>query len=130
MHMLLHPQLADCRRIFLSNWEMPVSIGVYDHEKKEPQRLVVNVDVFVPLHASNSENDELHEVFDYEFIIESLDKVAAQGHIHLQETFCDQVADILLLHPAVRAVRVSTEKPDAYDNAQSIGVEVFHIRSA
>ena len=127
--MLLHPQLTDCRRIFLRNREMSVSIGVYDREKKEPQRLVVNVDVFVPLTASSPKNDDLSEVPDYEFIMECLDGVAARGHINLQETFCDQVAGLLLAHPDVRAVRVSSEKPDAYDSAQSIGVEVFRIKS-
>jgi dihydroneopterin aldolase len=54
----------------------------------------------------------------------------AQGHIHLQETLCDDVAQAMLTHPKVRAVRVSTEKPDVYPDCDSVGVEVFRIKEA
>jgi dihydroneopterin aldolase len=52
----------------------------------------------------------------------------AQGHVHLQETLCDDLATALLQHPKVRAVRVSSEKPDAYPDCRSVGVEVFRIK--
>jgi len=52
----------------------------------------------------------------------------ARGHIHLQETLCDDVARIMLEHPRVKAVRVSTEKPDVYPDCESVGVEVFHVK--
>ena len=130
MHFLLHPQLTDCRRLFLNNWEMSVTIGTHGHEKENPQRLIINVDLFVPFHASRTENDALSDVLDYEFIRKILNEVAGRGHFHLQETFCDTVARLLLQHPDVRAVRVSVEKPDTYANAQGIGVEVFHLKAA
>jgi len=107
---------------------MSVRIGIHEHEKKEPQRLLVNVDLFIPLEVSSPANDALSEVVDYAFIRESLDSLATRGHINLQETYCDEIARLLLAHPDVRAVRVSTEKPDAYDNAEGIGIEVFHIK--
>ena len=128
MHILLHPRLADCRRIFLRNYDMSVRIGVLDTEKKGPQRLRVNVDLFISLALTTPLDDELSEVVDYSFIKDALDSLALRGHINLQETFCDEIAHLLLAHPDVRAVRVSTEKPDIYDNAESIGVEVFHIK--
>ena len=54
----------------------------------------------------------------------------AGGHVHLQETLCDDVARTLLAHPKVLAVRVSTEKHDVYPDCESVGVEVFHIKEA
>jgi dihydroneopterin aldolase len=51
-----------------------------------------------------------------------------RGHIHLQETLCDDVAAALLAHPNVRAVAVSTEKPDVYPDCDAVGVEVFRIK--
>lgn len=129
MHSFLHPQLADCRRVFLRNCEIPVRIGVHEYEKKGPQRLLVNVDLFIPYAVSTPSNDDLSEVVDYSFIRDALDSLASQGHINLQETFCDEIARLLLVHPDVRAVRVSTEKLDVYENAESIGIEVFHIKA-
>jgi len=126
--LLFHPKLADCRRLFLRNYEVPVKIGVMDFEKKGPQRLLINVDLYIPLSLSTPSNDQLSEVVDYNFMRETLVRRAEQGHINLQETLCDDVAKLLLNHPSVRAVRVSTEKPDVYKDCDSVGVEVFHIK--
>lgn len=126
--LLIHPRLADCRRLFLRNYEVPVNIGVHDFEKKGAQRLLVNVDLYIPLALSTPEHDQLTEVVDYSFMRETLVTRAEQGHINLQETLCDDVARLLLAHPSVRAVRVTTEKPDVYEDCDSVGVEVFHIK--
>lgn len=128
MHALLHPLLADCRRIFLRNCALSARIGAYDHEKQAAQQLIVNVDVYIPLSVSTPSHDRLAEVVDYSFILKAINSLLSLGHIHLQETFCDALAKRLLAHPAVKAVRVSTEKPDAYEHAESMGVEVFHIK--
>jgi dihydroneopterin aldolase len=40
------------------------------------------------------------------------------------------LAALLLQHPAVRAVRVATEKLDVYPDCESVGVEVFRIKTA
>ena len=69
MHTLLHPKLINCRRLFLRNYEVPVRIGVHDFEKKRAQRLLVNVDLYIPLSLSTPVNDQLSEVVDYSFVI-------------------------------------------------------------
>ena len=121
-------KLTDCRRLFLRNFEVPVQIGVDDHEKLAAQRMYVNVDVFVPLAVSTPTRDDLSEVVDYNFMRDALVMRTMSGHIQLQETLCDDVARILMSHPKVYAVRVSTEKPDVYSDCESVGVEVFHIK--
>jgi 7,8-dihydroneopterin aldolase/epimerase/oxygenase len=125
---LSHPSLAQCRRLFLRNFEVMINIGVHEFEKKGEQRVLVNVDLFIPLSESTPTGDHLHEVVDYDFMRDTIARRMAQGHIHLQETLCDDVARAMLTHPKVRAVRVSTEKPDVYPDCDSVGVEVFHIK--
>jgi len=125
---LSYPGLADCRRLFLRNYEVQINIGVHEFEKKGEQRVLINVDPFIPLALSTPKDDHLEEVVDYDFMRDTIAKRMAQGHIHLQETLCDDVARAMLAHPKVRAVRVSTEKPDVYPDCDSVGVEVFHIK--
>ncbi len=125
---LFHPALTDCRRLFLRNYEVLINIGVHDFEKKGEQRILINVDLFIPLALSTPKEDHLHEVVDYDFIRSTIARRMAQGHIHLQETLCDDVVRAMLAHPKVRAVRVSTEKPDVYADCVSVGVEVFQIK--
>ena len=86
------------------------------------------MDLYIPLSLSTPVNDQLSEVVDYSFIRDTLAERTSKGHINLQETLCDDVARMLLAHPHVMAVRVSTEKPDVYEDCESIGVEIFCFR--
>lgn len=126
--LLLHPALSDCRRLFLRNYEVLINIGVHDFEKKSEQRILINVDLFIPLAVSTPNKDTLEEVVDYEFIRNTIDKRLPKGHIQLQETLCDDIVVAMLAHPKVRAVRASTEKPDGYADCDAVGVEVFRIK--
>ena len=127
---LNHPALADCRRLFLKNYEVQINIGVHDFEKRGEQRVVINVDLYVPYAYSTPKQDKLEEVVDYDFMRRTIAERLARGHIHLQETLCDDVAALMLQHAGVRAVRVATEKPDVYPDCQAVGVEVFRIKES
>ncbi len=124
-----HPSLQHCRRLFLNNFEVNMNIGVHDFEKKGEQRVIVNVDLYVPLTQNTPQSDELHEVVDYDFMRQTIADIIAIGHIQLQETLCDEIATRMLAHPLVFATRVSTEKPDVYPDCKSVGVEIFRMKS-
>ncbi len=131
MHSLLHhPSLMDCRRLFLRDYEVWINIGVHDFEKKGEQRVLINVDLYIPLSLSTPKADELDEVVDYDFIRRTIALRVKQGHIHLQETLCDDILALMLAHPRVRAARVSTQKPDVYPDCEAVGCEVFGIAEA
>ena len=126
--LLQHPHLADCRRLFLRNYEVFINIGVHAFEKTGEQRVLINVDLYIPLALSTPQADEFDEVVDYDFIRSTVVGRVARGHVHLQETLCDDVLALMLAHPKVRAARVSTEKPDVYPDCDSVGCEVFGIK--
>ena len=129
MHSLLNnPNLMDCRRLFLRNYEVRMNIGVHDFEKRGEQRVLINVDLYVPLAISTPKDDQLREVLDYDFIRSTIAQRMARGHVHLQESLCDDVVAAMLAHPRVRAARVSTMKPDVYPDCEGVGVEVFRIK--
>jgi dihydroneopterin aldolase len=130
MSALFDARLADCRRIFLRNYVIDANIGIHAHEKNSAQRVALNVDVFVPLALSTPRHDRIHEVIDYDFIRLAIKHRVEQGHINLQETLIDDIARALLAHPAVRAVRVSSEKPDVYDDVDAVGVEAVYFKES
>jgi len=125
--LLSHPSLMDCRRLFLRNYEVWINIGVHDFEKKGEQRVLINVDLYIPLGLSTPKDDELDEVVDYDFMRRTISLRVKQGHIHLQETLCDDVLALMLAHPRVKAARVSTQKPDVYPDCEAVGCEVFGL---
>jgi dihydroneopterin aldolase len=119
------PLLQHCRRIFLRDYELPVSIGVHAFEQGKAQRLRFNIDLYVPLAASTPREDRLAEVVDYDFVREVIRERVERGHVQLQETLADDILARLLAHPGVKAARVRTEKPDVYPDCDAVGVEVF-----
>ena len=123
-----HPRLMDCRRLFLSDHEVWINIGVHDFEKRGEQRVLINVDLYIPMALSTPKADSLAEVVDYDFIRRSIMERVSRGHIHLQETLADDVLALMLAHPRVRAARVATAKPDVYPDCAAVGVEVFGIK--
>jgi dihydroneopterin aldolase len=124
----LHPALAHCRRLFLQGHEVQVQIGVHDFEQHAPQRVRIDVDLWVPLAHTTPQRDQLHEVLDYDFIRSTVAARVARGRIGLQETLADELLASLLAHPLVRAARVATAKPDVYPDCTAVGVEVFAIK--
>ncbi|MEM8512243.1 dihydroneopterin aldolase [Massilia sp. MP_M2] len=125
---LSHPSLRNCRRLFLRNYEVMINIGVHDFEKKGEQRVLINVELYIPLETSTPKADQLSEVVDYDFMRETVAQRISKGHIHLQETLCDDMVQAMLAHPRVRAAGVSTMKPDVYADCEGVGVEVFRIK--
>jgi 7,8-dihydroneopterin aldolase/epimerase/oxygenase len=126
----LDPRLAHCRRIFLREVLLDANIGIHDFERRGSQRLVINVDVFVPLLLTTPRHDRISEVLDYDFVRMTIRRRIEQGHINLQETLVDDIARSLLAHPGVTAVRVASEKPDVYEDVEAVGIEVFHFKEA
>jgi dihydroneopterin aldolase len=121
--------LANCRRLFLKDFVINMNIGVHEFEKKGEQRVIVNVDLYVPLELNTPSKDDLSEVVDYDFMRQTIADIIAAGHIHLQETLCDEIVARMLAHPLVQATRVSTEKPDVYPDCNGVGVEVFRSKN-
>ena len=127
MNSLLHPRLADCRRIFVRNFELEVSIGFYEAERNKRQRVLLDIDVFVPLSLTMPRRDEAHEVIDYDFIRRAVVELTATRHFNLQETLLEHVVHACLAKTGVRAVRAVTQKPDIYPGAMTVGIEVFRF---
>lgn len=132
---LTHPALASgafaslkgCRRIFLKNFQVFISMGVHDHEKQAKQRIIVNVDLYIDPEG-RIRHDTIRETVDYDFVRQAIIKIAESGHFHLQETFCERILEICLDKIGVLAARVSSEKPDVYPDCESVGFEIFRAK--
>ena len=127
---MIDPLLTDCRRIFLRGLSRRVRIGIHDFERAAAQRILFDIDLYVPLIQTTPQCDRIDEVVDYDFVRNEVTQITERGHIDLQETLCDTVLNALLAHPLVVAARVSTRKPDVYDDCEAVGVEAFRRKPA
>ena len=124
-----NPLLASYRRLFIKDLEVLARIGIHDFELGAPQRLLIDVDLYVDLKATSPSSDNIEEVVDYDFIRQVVFKRIEAGHINLQETLCDELAQLLLANAKVLAVQLSTRKPDVYPDCSAVGVEIFRCKS-
>ena len=129
MTALLDPRLAECRRIFLHDYAIDVFIGFHEYERAARQRVLINVELFVPIAHTTSERDDVSDVLDYDFLRHRIRDIAHSRHFNLQETLLDRIVALCLAQPTVVAVRASTEKPGVYPDCRTVGVEVMRFAS-
>lgn len=129
---MLHPDLhalvpADLAprtyKIVLEGFELPLDIGFHDFEVGTPQRIAVNVEVWLdPLAAPRS--DAAAEAWNYDFLRTEILKLAAGRRYNLQETLARDIYDVVAARQGVLALRVRTAKPDVYPDCAAVGVEL------
>ena len=118
---------ARLRHVFVRDLEMPALIGIYEYEKRDPQRIIVNIDLSVH-EGEGPKDDDIGHVVSYEIVVKKVEAIIAEGHINLVETLCEKIAAACLRDKRVAAARVRVEKPDIIPNARSVGVEIERSR--
>jgi dihydroneopterin aldolase len=118
--------LPRIRKVFVRGLELQARLGVYPHEKVGPQRIRMHIelDVVDESAAIGIGPDNLERVVDYGHLVHAARAAVAEGHVLLVETLAETVAEIALRDPRVLHARVSIEKPDAFADAESVGVTV------
>lgn len=114
------------RRIFLRDFVLMASIGVYESERAREQRIVLNIDL--DLEDRPVGRDALDAVLDYDFLRDEVTALVRSGHFNLQESLVERIVALCLAKPGVIAVRVSAAKPDIYPDCAAIGFELFQTR--
>lgn len=119
--------IAGTRHVFVRDLEINTFVGVHAHEKEAPQRVIVSIDLTV-LEDGKVEDDHIDEVVCYEKLIDKVKAIAARGHVNLIELFAERVAEAALGDHRVLGARVRIEKPEAFSDAHSVGVEIERLR--
>ena len=110
-------------RIVLEGLEVQADIGFHDFEIGSPQRLLVNVEVWLN-DLSPPAEDHPSEAWNYDFLRTEVAELAAARRYNLQETLAHAIFERVAAFHGVRALRVRLSKPDVYPDAEAVGVEV------
>lgn len=113
-------------RVFVHDLVLPVSIGAYDFEREKTQRVRFNIDADVRRTAHHAE--DMRDIFSYDLIVDAIRLILSRGHVDLVETVAERVADALLAHPRLVAIKVRVEKLDVIDG--SVGIEISRERAS
>jgi 7,8-dihydroneopterin aldolase/epimerase/oxygenase len=111
------------RHVFVRDLELIGSIGVYEHEKRYEQRIIVSLDLDVR-DDYDGRSDSIHDIYDYDHAIATVRAAVDAGHTNLIETLAERIAEGCLAHPHVLTVRVTIEKPDILPSCRAVGIRI------
>jgi dihydroneopterin aldolase len=115
-------------RIYVSRLPLLSLVGVYLHEKENPQPLYLDLELSMSL-AEAADSDALEDTLDYGALCHDIQAAAAREHCDLIEKRLTELLDIALWDPRVDWVRGRLYKPGAVPGAE-ISVERTLTRSA
>ncbi|MCL4767366.1 MAG: dihydroneopterin aldolase [Hyphomicrobiaceae bacterium] len=118
---------AGSRRVFVRGLELIGSVGVYEHEHRYEQRIVVSLALEVQ-DGYDGTSDELSAVYDYDLAIRAVKVAIGSGHFNLIETLAERIAQSCLADRRVLKARVRLEKPDVLPSCAGVGIEVERSR--
>ena len=114
---------AKSAKILLESLEVMADIGFHDFEVGQAQRLLVTVEVWLD-QVIAPEADDPGTAWDYDHVRRQVMELAAARRYNLQETLAEAIYERLAAMHGVRALRVTTAKPDIYPDAKGVGVEI------
>lgn len=119
--------LSGRRRVLIRDMEIVASVGVFEHEKRYEQRIVVSLELDVA-DDYDGRSDRLEHVLDYAAVVKGTVQLVQAEHVHLIETLAERIAALCLSDPRVLAVKVKIEKPDVLPQVRSVGIEIERAR--
>ncbi len=111
------------RKIMLEDFDLAVDIGFHAFEIGTPQRLRVNIEVWLQADYF-PRDDSVAQAWDYDLLRGAVLALVAGRRFNLQETLAHEIYDMVAARAGVAALRVSTRKPDIYPDCAAVGVEL------
>lgn len=118
---------AHADRITLIGLEVFAHHGVFDFEREQGQRFVIDAEVAVDL-APAAAGDALERTVHYGELADAIAAAVASDPVDLIETVAERVAAVALGFSSVRSARITVHKPDAPITVPFADVSVTVVR--
>jgi 7,8-dihydroneopterin aldolase/epimerase/oxygenase len=95
--------------IHIEQLEVSSVIGVSEHERKAPQRLIISIS-FWPLRETRDMTDKIADTINYAIVAEETQRFVHDQAVNLIETLADRLAMHLLKNFPIRKITVEIRK--------------------
>ena len=113
--------------LFLEDIIRSVDIGIHDYEIGNPQR--VRFDIYVLITGVDvPENDIIDDVLNYEYLLNSLEKVISRGRFSLLESLANNLLDLILEPESVEVASVIMTKLDVLEGDGILGCSMTRTK--
>jgi len=110
-------------KIMLDSLAVETDIGFHDFEIGAPQKLLVTVELWLT-DLNPPSDDDPQSAWDYDFLRNEVIRLAKARRYNLQETLVHAIYLRLSAMRGIKALRVSSAKPNIYSDANKVGVEI------
>ena len=113
--------------LFLEDIVRGVDIGIHDYEIGNPQR--VRFDIYVLISGvEDPENDIIEDVLNYEYLLNSLEKVLLKHRFSLLESLANNLLDSILQPESVESATVVITKLDVLEGDGRLGCSMTRTK--
>jgi len=113
----------------LRSLQVDCIVGVYEHERRQPQTVILDIDLDYDF-AAAADSDDIADALDYDRVASGVAELLQRRAFQLIETMAEETAAMLLARLAqVQRVRLDIRKPAAVPAAACAFVHVERARS-
>ena len=113
------------RKIFINNFIIQASVGVYEHEKQHKQKIIVNVELLLS-NDSEPKQDNLESTQDYSEFRKCLIDIIQSQHFQLLEILVEKIHSTLMKNSYVIGAKVNISKPNIFNDCEvAMSYQIF-----
>lgn len=109
--------------IFINKLKVDTIIGIYDFEKDNRQPIILDIELQYDTSQACA-SDNIRYAVDYHKLSQDIYEFVRQSSFQLIETLAEAIAKKILDFPMVNTVKLSLEKPNALDLAETVGIQI------
>ena len=109
--------------IFISDLRLDLLVGVYDWERRVPQKVQFDLEIGLPGRAAG-QTGKLADTIDYAAVVRRIEASLAQGHFGLLEKLAEHLAELVMREFKSPWVKVSVTKLAPLKNVKRLGVTI------
>ena len=110
------------KKILIENLTCNASIGVYENEKLNKQKIIINLEI-VLVNTIKTDTDNLNDVADYGKFRRIVLDIVNSKHFNLIETLADNLIKKIKTFEKVENIKLKITKPDIFEDC-SISYEI------
>jgi dihydroneopterin aldolase len=109
--------------VFLRRLRLEVVVGVYEHERKAPQPILLDLEMAADVRRAAA-SDRLADALDYAAVADALAEYASGTDFQLVESLAEGCAELVLRRFPVEWLRLTLYKPEALERAEAAGLVI------
>ena len=110
--------------IELRDLSLKTQIGTYKEGDFIPDEHLLDLTLWIDSSLVLIANDDMSYVFDYDPLIEDIEKLAIDGHYETQERLMTRIVHVCASYPQIQSLEIGLRKSPVRNKSGSLGVRL------